>query len=121
MRNKIVTTFALSTYTLLALTGAAFSQQGRESGENPNTWSDKQDTATLRAAEEQKRQKEPDAQYKATLGRMKAPIAPSDPWGMYGPSKPPPLVGLTDRNFEFSVRCSYALTAEPRIARERWP
>ena len=78
-------TFVVSALTLLLLTSVAFSQQGREVGEhandNRNTWAEKQDAAALRAAEEQKKQKELDAQYRAALGRTKVPTAPSDPWG----------------------------------------
>jgi hypothetical protein len=73
-------TIVISTLTLLLLTSAAFSQ-GREAGENPNTWADKQDAASARAAAEQEKQKQLDAQYKAALGRTKMPVAPSDPWG----------------------------------------
>jgi hypothetical protein len=73
-------TFVVSTFTLLLLTSAAFAQQGREPGENVNTWVDKQDANAARAALEREKQKELDAQYKAALGRAKVPIAPSDPW-----------------------------------------
>jgi hypothetical protein len=74
-------TFVVSTFALLLLTSVVFSQEGRESGENANTWIEKQDAAESRAAAEQKKQKELDAQYKAALGRMKRQAAPSDPWG----------------------------------------
>lgn len=74
-------TLVVSTFALLLLTNVALSQQGRESGENSNTWIEKQDAAAWRTAEEQKKQKELDEQYKAALGRTKMPIAPSDPWG----------------------------------------
>jgi len=80
--------FVVSTLTLLLLTSVAFSQ-GRESGENPNTWTEKQDAAAARAAVEQQKQKELDAQYKAALGRTKMPIAPSDPWGDVRSAKTP--------------------------------
>jgi hypothetical protein len=73
-------TFVVSTFTLLLLTTVAF-PQGREAGENPNTLVEKQDAAEARAATEEKKQKELEAQYKAALGRTKAPTAPSDPWG----------------------------------------
>jgi hypothetical protein len=73
-------TFVVSTFTLLLLATVAF-PQGREAGENPNTLVEKQDAAEARAATEEKKQKELDAQYKAALGRTKAPTAPSDPWG----------------------------------------
>ena len=73
-------TIVVSTFTLLLLTSVVFSQ-GRESGENPNTVIEKQDADAARAAVEEKKQKELDAQYKAALGRAKTPIAPSDPWG----------------------------------------
>ena len=56
-------TFVVSTFTLLLLTGVAFSQ-----GENANTMADKQDAAAARGAVEQKKQKELDDQYKAALG-----------------------------------------------------
>jgi hypothetical protein len=76
--------FAASTFALLFFTSVAFSQ-GRESEENandnPNTMADKQDAAAARAAVERQKQKELDAQYKAALGRVKTPTAPSDPWG----------------------------------------
>jgi len=49
--------------------------------ENANTWADKQDADAARAAMEQEKQRQLDAQYKAALGRMKTPAAPSDPWG----------------------------------------
>jgi hypothetical protein len=74
-------TFVVSTFTLLLLTSVAFPQQVRDAGENPNTLVEKQDAAEARAATEEKKQKELDAQYKAALGRTKAPTAPSDPWG----------------------------------------
>jgi hypothetical protein len=74
-------TFVVSTAALLLLTSFAFSQQSQDSGENSNTWVEKQDTAAWRAAEERKKQKELDAQYKAALARTKMPTAPSDPWG----------------------------------------
>jgi hypothetical protein len=74
-------TLVVSTFALLLLTSVAFSQEGRESGENTNTSVEKQDAAAARAALEREKQKELDAQYKAALGRMKKPIAPSDPWG----------------------------------------
>ncbi len=73
-------TFVVSTFMLLLLTSLAFPQQAQESGENANTWVEKQDAAAARAAVEHEKQKELDAQYKATLGRTKMPIAPSDPW-----------------------------------------
>jgi hypothetical protein len=75
MRSIVVSTFAL-----LLLTSVAFSQ-GRESGENPNTLVEKQEADAARAAVEREKQKQLDAQYKAALGRMKTPTAPSDPWG----------------------------------------
>jgi hypothetical protein len=74
-------TFVASTLTLLLLTSVAFSQQSLGAGENVNTWADSQDAAAARAAAEQQKQKELDAQYKAALGRAKTPNAPSDPWG----------------------------------------
>jgi hypothetical protein len=73
-------TFFVSAFTLLLLTSVAFPQQGREPGENANTWVDKQDANAARGAVEREKQKELDAQYKAALGRAKVPIAPSDPW-----------------------------------------
>jgi hypothetical protein len=73
-------TLVVSTLALLVFTGVAFSQ-GRESGENGNTWVDKQDAAAAHAAIEQQKQKQLDAQYKAALGRAKTPTPPSDPWG----------------------------------------
>jgi hypothetical protein len=85
-------TIVVLTFTLLLLTGVAFSQ-GRESEENandnPNTMADKQNAAAARAAMEQQKQKQVDAQYKAALDRAKAPIAPSDPWGDVRPVKTP--------------------------------
>jgi hypothetical protein len=72
--------FAASTLTLLLLTSVAFSQQSLGAGENANTWTEKQDADAARAAVEEKKQKELDAQYKAALGRTKT-TAPSDPWG----------------------------------------
>ncbi len=48
-------TLVVSTFALLLLTNVALSQQGRESGENSNTWIEKQDAAAWRAAEEQKK------------------------------------------------------------------
>jgi hypothetical protein len=74
-------TFVASTLALLLLNSVAFSQQSLGAGENANTWADKQDAAAARAAIEQQKQKELDAQYKAALGRAKTPTAPSDPWG----------------------------------------
>jgi hypothetical protein len=72
--------FVASTVTLLLLSSVAFSQE--ESGENTNTWVDKQDAAAARAAIEQQRQNKLDAQYKAALGKAgKTTTAPSDPWG----------------------------------------
>ena len=56
-----------STFTLLLLTGVAFSQQSLGAGENPNTWAAKQDADAARAAVEEKKQRELDAQYKAAL------------------------------------------------------
>jgi len=73
-------TLAVSTFTILLLTGAAFSQDHLGAGENANTWADKQEVDAARAAVEQQKQKELDAQYKAALGRAKT-TAPSDPWG----------------------------------------
>ena len=71
-----------STLTLLLLSGVAFSQQSLGAGENANTWADKQDADSARAAVEQQKQKELDAQYKAALGKAgKTTTAPSDPWG----------------------------------------
>jgi hypothetical protein len=78
-------TFVVSTFTLLLLTGVAFSQ-----GENANTMADKQDAAAARGAVEQKKQKELDDQYKAALGRAQKPIAPSDPWGDVRPTQTAP-------------------------------
>jgi type II secretory pathway pseudopilin PulG len=76
MRILVVSTFAL-----LLLTTAAFSQQVRQSGENPNTLTEEQDAAAARAAIEQQRQNKLEAQYKAALGRAgKTSTAPSDPW-----------------------------------------
>jgi hypothetical protein len=80
-------------FMLLLLNGLAFSQQGREAGENANTRVDKQDAAAWRAAAEQKRQKELDAQYKAATDRMKTPNATSDPWGEVRPVKTPNNAG----------------------------
>jgi hypothetical protein len=74
-------TFVLSTFAFLLFTSVAFSQQSLGAGENANTWVDKQDADTARAAVEQQKQKELDAQYKAALGRAKTSTAPSDPWG----------------------------------------
>ena len=54
-------TIVVSTFTLLLLTSVVFSQ-GRESGENPNTVIEKQDADAARAAVEEKKQKELDAQ-----------------------------------------------------------
>ena len=73
-------TFVVSTFALLLLTSVAFSQQSLGPGENANSWADKQDAAAARAAVEHQKQKELDAQYKASLGTMKKPIAPSDPF-----------------------------------------
>jgi hypothetical protein len=81
-------TFFVSTFTLLLLTSVAF-PQGREPGENANTWVDKQDANAARAAVEREKQKELDAQYKAALGRAKVPIAPSDPWADVRSAKTP--------------------------------
>lgn len=72
--------FCRINFTLLLLTSVAFPQQGREPGENANTWVDKQDAGAARAALQREKQKELDAQYKAALGRAKVPVAPSDPW-----------------------------------------
>jgi len=82
-------TFVVATFALLLLTGAAFSQQGREAGENANTLADKQDADAYRAAQEEKKQKELDSQYKAALGRVKTPVAPPDPWADVRSAKTP--------------------------------
>jgi hypothetical protein len=81
-------TFVVSAFTLLLLTAVAFSQ-GRESGENANTWVDKQNAAAAHTAVQREQQKELDAQYKAALGRMKKPITPSDPWADVRSAKTP--------------------------------
>ena len=83
-------TFVVSTFTLLSLTSVAFPQQDRESGENANTLIEKQDAATAHAAVQHEKQKELDAQYKAALGTMKKPIAPSDPWADVRPTQTAP-------------------------------
>jgi hypothetical protein len=74
--------FVASTLTLLLLTSVAFSQTSLGVGENANTWTAKQNADSARAAVEQQKQKELDAQYKAALGRSgKTTTAPSDAWG----------------------------------------
>jgi hypothetical protein len=80
-------TFVISAFTLLLLTNVGFSQ--RAPGENANTRVDKEDAADSRAAVERKKQKELDAHYKASLGVIKAPTNPSDPWGDVRPAKTP--------------------------------
>ena len=80
-------TFVVSTLTLLLLTSVGFSQ--RAPGENANTRTDREDAAASRAAMEQQKQKELEAHYKATMGVIKAPTAPSDPWGDVRPAKTP--------------------------------
>lgn len=87
--GKVMRTFVVSTFTLLLLTSVAFPQQGREAGETPSSLIDKQDAAAARAAVERQKQRELDAQYKASLGTMKKPIAPSDPWGDVRSAKNP--------------------------------
>jgi len=85
-------TFVVSTFALLLLTSVAFPQQSLGPGENANTWAEKQNAAAAHAAVEHQKQKELDAQYKAALGRMKKPIAPSTLGQTCGPIKPPPPV-----------------------------
>jgi hypothetical protein len=83
-------TFVVSTFALLLLTSVAFPQQSLGPGENANSWADKQNAAAARAAVEHQKQKELDAQYKASLGTMKKPIAPSDPWADVRPTQTAP-------------------------------
>jgi len=85
-------TFVVSTFALLLLTSVAVPQQSLGPGENANTWAEKQNAAAAHAAVEHQKQKELDAQYKAALGRMKKPIAPSDPWADVRTDKTPPPV-----------------------------
>jgi hypothetical protein len=75
---------------LLLLTGVAFSQEGREAGENSNTNLEKRDADASRAAEEQKKRREQDAAYKAALQQMKAPATPTDPWAEVRPANSSP-------------------------------
>jgi hypothetical protein len=72
---------AVSTCTLLLLTGVAFSQ------DNSNTMLTKKDASDKKAFEEYKRQQETDAAYEAMLSKSKAPAAPADPWGEVRPAK----------------------------------
>ena len=73
---------AISACVLVLLTGVALSQNG----ENANTIADKQDAAALRARQEQKKQQERDAAYKAALKEKKAPATVGDPWGAVRPA-----------------------------------
>jgi hypothetical protein len=69
---------AISACTLALLTGVAFSQQ--QGGENVNSLTAKQDAATFRAMQEQKKRQETEAAYKAALEKIKSPTPPTDPW-----------------------------------------
>jgi hypothetical protein len=61
--------FAISASVLVLLTGVALSQDG----ENANTIAEKLDVAAFRAKQEQKKQQELDAAYKAALKEKKVP------------------------------------------------
>jgi hypothetical protein len=73
---------AISACVLVLLTGVALSQDG----ENANTVAKKQDAAAARARQEQKKQQELDAAYKAALKEKKAPATVVDPWGAVRPA-----------------------------------
>jgi hypothetical protein len=71
---------------LVLLGGIAHSQE-IQGGDNPNTIAARQDAERIKAEREQKKQRELDAAYKATLDKKKAPAAPVDPWGAVRPAK----------------------------------
>jgi hypothetical protein len=84
MRMGVLRNLALSTFTLLALTGAAHAQ-----GENVNTMTEKQDAEERRAAKAYMDKLELDQKYKATLQNQQAPATSNDPWGNVRPTTTP--------------------------------
>jgi hypothetical protein len=72
---------AISACVLVLLTGVALPQDA----DNANTIAEKQDAAAARARQEQKKQQELDAAYKAALKEKKAPATAVDPWGAVRP------------------------------------
>jgi hypothetical protein len=74
-------TFVIAVSFLLLLAATGYCQEGRTSGENAHTDAAAAAAAASRAAQEQRNQKELDAQYRAALDRNKAPAAKTDPWG----------------------------------------
>jgi hypothetical protein len=82
IEERVMKVLAISACVLVLLTGVALSQDG----ENANTIADKRDAAALRAKQEQKKQQELDAAYKAALKEKKAPATVVDPWGAVRPA-----------------------------------
>ena len=73
---------------LLLMSGTGYCQRGSISGENANTDAAAASAAASKAIQDQRNQKELDAQYKAALGRTKAPAAKADPWGSVRSAEP---------------------------------
>jgi len=82
IEERVMKVFAISASVLVLLTGVALSQDG----ENANTIAEKLDVAAFRAKQEQKKQQELDAAYKAALKEKKVPATVVDPWGAVRPA-----------------------------------